>query len=391
MPDAPILTINTGSSSLKFGIYLERNGKEEIQVDGSADGISRDSGKLEIKDGAGRILRSESARFSNASQALAHATDWLAALSPAKPCAVGHRVVHGGPRLLAHQRITPAVLAELRACVHFAPLHIPAALSLIEAVEKAYSGVPQFACFDTVFHATMPELASRYALARELYDEGMRRYGFHGLSYESIVRQLGTELPRRAVIAHLGNGASLAAVSDGRSIDTSMGLTPTGGIPMGTRSGDLDPGVVLYLTRQKKLHADALESLLNHEAGLKALSRGHSDMRDLEKAAEQGDEAAQQAIDIFCYDIRKFVASYAAALEGLDMLVFTGGIGEKSAIVRASVCNALHFLGVHLDGAANEKNAPTISTAQSVVRVRVIKSEEDLQIARHTRALLSAQ
>jgi acetate kinase len=279
----------------------------------------------------------------------------------------------------------------LRACVHFAPLHIPAALSLIEAVEKAYSGVPQFACFDTVFHATMPELASRYALARELYDEGMRRYGFHGLSYESIVRQLGTELPRRAVIAHLGNGASLAAVSDGRSIDTSMGLTPTGGIPMGTRSGDLDPGVVLYLTRQKKLHADALESLLNHEAGLKALSRGHSDMRDLEKAAEQGDEAAQQAIDIFCYDIRKFVASYAAALEGLDMLVFTGGIGEKSAVVRASVCNALHFLGVHLDGAANEKNAPTISTAQSVVRVRVIKSEEDLQIARHTRALLSAQ
>jgi acetate kinase len=391
MPDAPILTINTGSSSLKFGIYLQRNGKEELQLDGLADGIGRDSGKLEIKDGAGRVLRSESARFPDASHALASAKDWLAELSPGKPCAVGHRVVHGGPRLLAHQRITPSVLAELRACVHFAPLHIPAALSLIEAAEKTYPGVPQFACFDTVFHATMPELASRYALARELFDEGMRRYGFHGLSYESIVSQLGTELPRRAVIAHLGNGASLAAVSDGRSTDTSMGLTPTGGIPMGTRSGDLDPGVALYLMRLKKLNADALESLLNHEAGLKALSGGPSDMRDLEKSAEQGDAAAQQAIDIFCYDIRKFIASYAAALEGLDMLVFTGGIGEKSAIVRANICNALHFIGVHLDAAANEKNAPTISTAQSVVRVRVIKTEEDLQIARHTRALLSAQ
>jgi acetate kinase len=255
MLDAPILTINTGSSSLKFGIYLQRNGKEELQLDGLADGIGRDSGKLEIKDGAGRVLRSESARFPDASRALASAKNWLAELSPGKPCAVGHRVVHGGPRLLAHQRITPAVLAELRACVHFAPLHIPAALSLIEAAAKTYPDVPQFACFDTVFHATMPQLASRYALARELFDEGMRRYGFHGLSYESIVSQLGTELPRRAVIAHLGNGASLAAVSDGRSIDTSMGLTPTGGIPMGTRSGDLDPGVALYLMRLKKLNA----------------------------------------------------------------------------------------------------------------------------------------
>ncbi|MGA8037530.1 MAG: acetate/propionate family kinase [Candidatus Acidiferrales bacterium] len=389
MPEAPILAINTGSSSLKFGMYFERNGDEEIQLDGLADGIGRDSGRLEIKDGAGRVLRSESARFASASQALASAKQWLTELSPWNPCAVGHRVVHGGPRLLAHQRITPAVQQELRACVHFAPLHIPPALSLIEAAEKTYPRVPQFACFDTVFHATMPELASRYALARELYSEGMRRYGFHGLSYESIVGQLGTELPRRAVIAHLGNGASLAAVGDGHSIDTSMGLTPTGGIPMGTRSGDLDPGVVLYLMRQRKLSADSLESLLNHDAGLKALSGGRSDMRDLEKAAKQGDAAAQLAIDIFCYAIRKFIASYAAALEGLDMLVFTGGIGEKSATVRANICNALHFIGVHVDGAANEKNAPTISTAQSVVRVRVIQTEEDRQIARHSRQLLA--
>jgi acetate kinase len=391
MTDPTVLAINTGSSSLKFGVYLTRNGDEEIQLDGLADGIGRDSGKLQIKDGSGRVLRSEAARFATASEALAHANNWLAELSSTKPSAVGHRVVHGGPELIAHQRITPDVLAELRRCVHFAPLHIPPALDLIEAAEKTYPGVPQFACFDTVFHATMPEIASRYALPRELYDEGLRRYGFHGLSYESIVRQLGTDLPRRTVIAHLGNGASLAAVADGRSVDTSMGLTPTGGIPMGTRSGDLDPGVVLYLARQKKLGTEALESLLNHNAGLRALSGGTSDMRDLEAAADRGDAKAKQAIEIFCYAIRKFIASYAAALEGLDMLVFTGGIGEKSAIVRAGICAPLHFMGVHIDTASNEKNAATISAAQSVVRVRVIDTQEDRQIARHSRALLDHQ
>jgi acetate kinase len=390
MADGPLLAINAGSSSLKFGIYLPRNNDEEIQLDGLADGIGRDSSKLQIKDGAGKVLRTETCKFGSTSEALAHAKEWLAELSPAPPVAIGHRVVHGGPRLLKHQRITPEVLKELHACVHFAPLHIPPALELIETARHTYPGVPQFACFDTVFHTKMPEVASRYALPRPLFDEGLRRYGFHGLSYESIVRQLGTELPPRAVIAHLGNGASLAAVSEGRSIDTSMGLTPTGGIPMGTRSGDLDPGVVLYLSRVKKMETDSLESLLNHDAGLKALSAGTPDMRDLQTAAAGGDANARQAIDNFCYAIRKFVASYAAALEGLDMLVFTGGIGEKSALVRAGVCDPLHFLGVLIDGPANEKNAATISAAQSVVKVRVIVTEEDRQIARHTRALLNA-
>jgi acetate kinase len=391
MPEAPILAINTGSSSLKFGVYVASGADVAIQLDGLADGIGRDTSKLQIKDSSGRVLRSESVKLASAAEALSHAKNWLADLSPEPPSGIGHRVVHGGPRLTQHQRITPEVLAELRKCVHFAPLHIPPALALIDAAQKIYPGVPQFACFDTAFHSTMPELASRYALPRPLFQEGLKRYGFHGLSYESIVRQLGTELPPHVVIAHLGNGASLAAVSDGHSIDTSMGLTPTGGIPMGTRSGDFDPGIACYLLRQKNLNADSLESLLNHDAGLKALSGGSSDMRDLQDAAKNGDANAQQAIDIFCYAIRKFIASYAAALEGLDMLVFTGGIGEKSAVVRASVCNALHFLGILLDANANDKNAATISTAQSVVRVRVIPTEEDRQIARHTQDLLQQQ
>ena len=391
MPDAPILAINTGSSSLKFGVYLAQGDDEAIQLDGLADGIGRDSGKIQIKDGTGKVLRSESVRFASAAEALARAKEWLAELSPVPPTGVGHRVVHGGPKLIQQQLITPEVLQELRACVHFAPLHIPPALALIEAAQKMYPGVRQFACFDTVFHAQMPEVASRYALPRPLFDEGLKRYGFHGLSYESILRHLGTELPRHVVIAHLGNGASLAAVQDGHSVDTSMGLTPTGGIPMGTRSGDMDPGVGLYLLRQKHLTADSLESLLNHDAGLKALSGTSPDMRDLQAAAEHGDANARQAIEIFSYAIRKTIASYAAALEGLDMLVFTGGIGEKSALVRAMICNALHILGVLIDGPANEKNAETISAAQSVVRVRVIPTEEDRQIARHTRALLEGK
>jgi acetate kinase len=231
-------------------------------------------------------------------------------------------------------------------------------------------------------------VGSRFALPRPLFDEGIHRYGFHGLSYESIVYQLGAELPSRTVIAHLGNGASLAAVKDGRSVDTSMGLTPTGGIAMATRSGDLDPGVLLYLMRVKKMNADSLEHLLNRESGLTGISAGKSDMRDLESAAASGDQKAQIAIEIFCSDIRKAVAAYAAVLGGLDMLVFSGGIGENSAPVRSGVCSGLGFLGVSLDPAGNQSNLSKISTQGSKVQVRIVISQEDLQIARHSRDLL---
>jgi acetate kinase len=388
MADQPILVINSGSSSLKFGLYVQREGEEQAVLDGLADGIGRDTGKLELKDARGQTLRSENVRFASEDDALSQAARWLAEISQLKPVAVGHRVVHGGPHLLAHQLITPAVLTELQNCIHFAPLHIPTALRLITAAEKAYPQLPQFACFDTAFHATIPEVGSRFALPRPLFDEGIHRYGFHGLSYESIVRQLGADLPSRTVIAHLGNGASLAAVKDGRSVDTSMGLTPTGGIPMATRSGDLDPGVLLYLLRVKKMNADSLEHMLNRESGLTGVSAGKSDMRDLESAIAGGDQKAQIAIEIFCTEIRKVIAAYAAVLGGLDMLVFSGGIGEHSVPVRSSVCNGLGFLGVSLDDASNQSNSSTISTKESTVSVRVVASQEDLQIARHSRALL---
>src|ERR1700739_1494293 len=376
MADQPILVINSGSSSLKFGLYVQREGEEQAVLDGLADGIGRDSGKLELKDAHGQTLRSENVRFASEDDALRQAARWLAEISQLKPVAVGHRVVHGGPPLLAHQLITPAVLTELQNCIHFAPLHIPTALRLITAAEKAYPQLPQFACFDTAFHTTIPEVGSRFALPRPLFDEGIHRYGFHGLSYESIVYQLGAELPSRTVIAHLGNGASLAAVKDGRSVDTSMGLTPTGGIPMATRSGDLDPGVLLYLLRVKKMNADSLEHLLNHDSGLTGISAGKSDMRDLESAAAAGDQKEELALVLFCASIRKVIAAYASVLGGLDMLVFSGGIGEHSVPVRTSVCHGLNFLGISIDDASNKSGISAISATTSKVVVRIVPSQE---------------
>jgi acetate kinase len=391
MPDAVILVINTGSSSLKLGLYVEREGQEHLLFDGLADGIGRSSGTLTMRDANGQVLRSEALSSTTQHEALREAVKWLAELSSGTPSAIGHRVVHGGPRLTTHQRITPEVLDQLRQCVHFAPLHIPMALKLIEEAQSAYPKTPEFACFDTAFHRTMPEAASRFALPRELYDRGVRRYGFHGLSYESILYQLGDELPERTVIAHLGSGASLAAVRDGRSVDTSMGLTPTGGIPMATRTGDLDPGVILYLLRQEHATVDSVEALLNHDSGLKALSGGKGDVRDLEAAADAGDREAQLALEIFCSRIGQTVAAYGAVLGGIDMLVFAGGIGEHSGRVRGTVCGGLGFLGVVLDQSANRSHAATISAPESTVRVRIVPSEEDRQIARHCRALLQAE
>jgi acetate kinase len=388
MSDGSILVINTGSSSLKIGLYSAQDGNEQLLFDGLANGIGQSTATLKLKDAQGRVLRSETLGFGSEGDALDQAAQWLSELSENKPCAIGHRVVHGGPRLVTHQRITPAVLAELKSCLHFAPLHIPLALQLIERAERSYPKIPQFACFDTAFHTTIPEVAARFALPRELFEEGIHRYGFHGLSYESIVHQLGQGLPRQTVIAHLGSGASLAAVKNGRSVDTTMGLTPTGGIPMATRSGDLDPGVLLYLLRRKGMNADSLEELLNHNSGLKALSGGKGDMRDLEAAADAGDAEAQLAIEVFCASIRKVIAAYAAVLGGLDLLVFAGGIGEHSPRIRRSVCQGLQFLGILIDDPANQLPAGRISPQQSKVAVSVIPSQEDRQIARHCRTMM---
>ena len=390
MPDAPILVINTGSSSLKAGLYAREDGEERAVVEGLADKVGSANGSATLQDATGKILRQKNLPLPSQKDALETFARWFAELNQPAPQAVGHRVVHGGPPLVSHQLITEHLLQKLKASVHFAPLHIPGSLALIEETRRMYPKLPQFACFDTAFHRTMPEVATRFALPAALFEEGLRRYGFHGLSYESIVHQLGDALPGRTVIAHLGSGASVVAVKDGQSIDTSMGLTPTGGIVMATRSGDLDPGVLLYLLRTHTRTPDLLEKFLNRESGLLGISGSSGDMRDLEARTKTGDSHAEMAIRIFCRSIAKTVASYAAVLGGIDLLVFTGGIGEHSALVRREVCAALQFMGLALAEPANEAHASTISAVDSRVQVKVIASQEDGQIARHCRALMSS-
>jgi acetate kinase len=396
-----ILTINSGSSSLKLGLYLADStavAKPQILYRGATDAIGKAGGSLTITDAAGKTIHREDASHDSQSSAFAHAAQKLHQLSGTPPDAIGYRVVHGGPHLVEHCYITPQVLDTLRAATHYAPLHIPAALALIDAASKLYPQVPAFACFDTAFHTTMPAEASTYAIPARFREQGVRRYGFHGLSYESIVASLGASfgavpapaIPARLVVAHLGNGASLCAIANGRSVDTSMGLTPTGGIPMGTRTGDLDPGVVLFLARSGNLDSNALESLLNHDSGLAGLSSevntpGISDLRELTAAADQGSATANQAIAIFCRAIAKTVASYAAVLGGLDALVFTGGIGEHSALVREQVCRQLAFLGLAIDPEANQRHANTISRQASPIKVQIIPADEDGRIAHHVR------
>jgi len=382
-----ILVINSGSSSLKFGLFVNHNGDEHPIARGNADAIGADNGKLEIVDEQGNNVFKETQHLDSHKTAFNQIAKCLASLKYGPPCAIGHRFVHGGPHLVAHQRITEDVLAELQKAVHFAPLHIPAAVELIRYTEKIFPQVPQFACFDTAFHQTMPEAAYRFAIPEQYFAEGVRRYGFHGLSYASIVYALGKDLPSKVVVAHLGNGASLAAIADGKSVDTSMGLTPTGGIPMGSRTGDLDPGVSLFLMRVHKLNDAAIETLLNHDSGLKALG-GTNDMRVLQQASGEGDHNASLAIEIFCRSIAKTIASYASVLGGLDLLIFAGGIGEHSSAVRANVCQRLEFLGIALDAERNQASSPVISSDTSKIAVRVMVTEEEKQIARHCRALL---
>ena len=309
MSESPILVVNSGSSSLKLGLFGE---DEEILLDGEGGGIGRQDGELAFKDAGGKEVFRQKGRLSSQTEALRRGLEVIGTLKVGEPVAVGHRVVHGGPKLREHQLITAEVKKELKEAVHFAPLHIPAALELIGALEKVYPELPQFACFDTAFHRTMPEQAWHYALPVELKDEGVQRYGFHGLSYESIVYQVKDALPRRMVVAHLGNGCSVAAIEDGRSVDTSMGMTPTGGVVMGTRCGDLDPGVVLYLMRAKGMGADEIETMLNHASGLKGLADGGGDMRDIETAAGKGDAAGMLALEVLTGLWRGQVAGYAS-------------------------------------------------------------------------------
>ena len=369
-----VLAVNSGSSSLKFGLYRTPQGNCDpaVVLAGSASGIGHPNGRLEIKDADGKAVIDEAYKLSSQGEAMREILDAIAKHAGQKPAAVGHRMVHGGPHLREHQLITPDLLHTLEAATQFAPIHIPAALKLLRETEKLLPGIPQYACFDTAFHRTMPEYARHFPLPERLYDLGVERFGFHGLSYESMVTRLGSNIPERVVGAHLGSGASLVALRKGVSIDTSMGMTPVGGIPMATRSGDFDPGVVLFLMRTEQLSADALESLLNHDSGLGALSGGESDMRLIEQCAQKGDPKAQLALDVFAHAVRKMIGAYAAELGGLDLLVFTGGIGEHDASMRNRICQGLEFLGL------------TSGDPAQCAKVRVITAEEELQIARIT-------
>ncbi|HEV2577260.1 MAG TPA: acetate/propionate family kinase [Acidobacteriaceae bacterium] len=373
MAETPILVLNSGSSSLKFGLYSpgSESADEQLLLEGSAEGIGRGSGTLHIRNAAGDNLLHRDHILESQPEALDAILSALGDYTHATPIAVGHRVVHGGPHLREHTRITPAVLSTLEASVHFAPLHIPQSLALIHQAQAALPQIPQFACFDTAFHRTLPEVAAHLPIPTRFYEAGVIRYGFHGLSCESVVARL-SPIPRRLIIAHLGNGSSITAVLNGKSVDTSMGLTPTGGIPMGTRSGDLDPGVLLYLLRNEKLSADQLEDLLNHQCGLFAFSNGESDMQALLAREASNDPAATLAIDAFCTAIRKYIGSYAALLGGLDLLVFTGGIGQHSSAIRSRISAGLDFLGLN----------PS--------KVLALPAQEELQIARHTRVLLGS-
>jgi acetate kinase len=300
--------------------------------------------------------------------------------------AIGHRIVHGGPRYHDPQRITPAVLAELGRLTPFAPNHLPDEIALIEACGRALPDVPQVACFDTAFHTGMPDVARRLPVPGAYEEEGVRRYGFHGLSYAYLVEELGrlTGYPvgnGRVILAHLGNGSSLAAVRGGHSIDTSMSFTPIGGVIMSTRSGDLDPGLVTYIARTGKLTPDQVEDLLSQRSGLLGISGSTADMRTLLDCAPS-DPACRLAVAMYCYQIRKCIGAFAAALEGLDTLVFSGGIGEHASAVREEICDGLEFLGVRLDADRNAHDAPVISRADARVIVRVIPTDEEVVIAR---------
>lgn len=341
MPEAFVLALNSGSSSLKYGLYAVTSDRPTLIV----------GGDIETTDEHGKV-------FDAIDIAL-----WRANAS--SPTVIGHRIVHGGLHRDQHCLIDPAVMIDLEAACTFAPLHGPAAIALIQAAQARFPGLPHVACFDTAFHSTMPEVAKALPIPRIYRAEGVRRYGFHGLSCESVLRQLGDERPARLVIAHLGNGASVTAVLDGRSIDTSMGLTPSGGVIMGTRTGDLDPGVLLYLLREKAMSAEALATMIDHASGMAGLSGLSGDMRSLRAACTDGD--ADLAIRMFERSVCKQIAAMAASLGGVDKLVLTGGIGENDAATAEAIREGLAWLPVG--------------------EVAMIPSQEDEQIATHAARL----
>src|SRR5450830_1192481 len=380
-----VLTINGGSSSIRFAVY-EAGDTPRRRLDGKIDRIGLSGTNVIVNDPAGQPQVPRRIAATDHRTAVGVLLDWLEAQPVfASVKAVGHRVVHG----MKHsepERITPKLLAELHRITPYDPDHLPREIGLIEAFLRRHPKLPQVACFDTAFHRTMPRVAKLLPIPRRYAAKGVERYGFHGLSYAYLMEELGrlgdpAATKGRVILAHLGNGASMAAVRNAKSIDTSMGFTPTAGLPMSTRSGDLDPGLVSYLARAEQMTAPQFDYMVNHESGLLGVSEISSDMRDL-LAQEAGDVRAAEAVALFCYQAKKWIGSFAAALGGLDTLVFAGGIGENAPLVRARICEGLSFLGIELNEARNAENAAVISTDASRATVRVIRTDEELIIAR---------
>jgi acetate kinase len=385
-----VLAVNSGSSSIRFAVCAAGDSAAP-RLAGIVDSIGRRGSRLRLTTPAGRPpirLRPAAGDHRAAMRLL---LDWLEAQPIfAAVRAVGHRVVHG-LKHSAPERITPQLLAELRRITPYAPDHLPQALALIETLRQRHPHLPQVACFDTAFHRHMPRVARLLPIPRRYAAKGVERYGFHGLSYAYLLEELGRLDPAaargRVVLAHLGHGASLAAVRGGRCLDTSMGFTPAAGLVMGTRSGDLDPGLLSFLARREHLTPAQFDRMVHHASGLLGVSGTSSDVRDL-LAREARDPRAADALALFCYQARKWIGAYAAVLGGLDTLVFAGGIGENSAVVRARLCAGLGFLGLALDPRRNARHAPLISTGAARVKVRVIRTDEERMIARSvTRAI----
>lgn len=386
-----ILAINAGSSSIKFAMF-EAGGALERIFDGRIDRIGPDAAlRVDSTNQAGSISRPVAAPDHIA--AVGVLIDWIETRDEGKAlAAIGHRVVHGGPDFTAPQTVSPALLEEMRRLSPFDPQHMPQAIALIEAFARRYPELPQVACFDTAFFHDLPRVAQLLPIPRRYEAQGIRRYGFHGLSYaflmDELASQAGAEAARsRVILAHLGNGASLAAMHERKPVDTSMAFTPAAGMPMGTRSGDVDPGLAAYFARSENMTAEQFDHMVNSQSGLLGMSETTSDVREL-LARETQDVRAAEAIAVFCYQIRKWIGAFSAALGGLDQLVFSGGVGENAPEIRARICDGLGFLGVDLIPARNAENAPLISSGIAHVAVRVIPTNEELTIARSVERIL---
>jgi acetate kinase len=403
MAARPILVLNSGSSSIKFSMWETSDDQRQKLIEGEMEGIGTGEGgsaKFWIKswmNGAdGSKIADESPKLPDLAAAFALIEKALDKPPFPRPSAIGHRMVCGGPTVTENQLLTPALIEEMERYTAFAPLHTPSEIYLMRQAMRLYPGVPNFVCLDSWFHRDLPEVTRHLPIPDEYTSMGLRRFGAHGLSYESIVAHLEPEVPARLIVAHLGNGASVCAIRDGKSVDTSMGLTPTGGLISGSRTGDLDPGVLLFILRKlaesegaTDKAADVLETILNKKSGLVGLSGLSNDMRKLREAIAAGNSEARLAVDEFVYVLRKYIGGYIAVLGGLDMLVFTGGIGENDSATRAEACAGLEGLGIVLDPERNQtRGEATISAGNSAVTVRVIPPAEDLVIVNHACRLL---